>query len=82
MTEAVEMLQSPLAAALYAGAAALTAWGAARERRAPPLLGGLLWAAGTVHALVEGAGLEGALLAALALALIAAAPGNKGGAGP
>lgn len=68
----MELLRSPLA--LYLGAALLTAWGAAGRRFAPSFLGGLLWAGGTVCALVDGAGLDGPLNAALALLLISAAP--------
>lgn len=70
----MELLRSPLALALYLGAAPLTAWGAAGHRFAPSFLGGLLWAGGTVCALVDGAGLDGPLNAALALLLISAAP--------
>lgn len=68
----MELLRSPLA--LYLGAALLTAWGAAGRRFAPSFLGGLLWAGGTVCALVDGAGLDGPLNAALALLLISAVP--------
>ncbi len=57
--------------ALYLTAAVLTALGAALERGgAPAFLGGLSWAAGTVSALVEGAGLEEILCVTLALLLI------------
>lgn len=69
----MEMLQSPLTLALYLGAAALTAWGAASCRYIPSFLGMLLWAWGTVSALVDGAGLRGVLTVTLALLLISSA---------
>lgn len=74
----MELLQSPLALALYLGAAALTVWGAAGRRFAPSFLGGLLWAGGTVCALVDGAGLDGVLAVTLALLLLSAAPWRGG----
>lgn len=73
----MELLRSPLALALYLGAAALTAWGALRRRFVPSFLGGLLWAAGTVCALVDGAGPEGILAATLALLLLSALRGRR-----
>ncbi len=74
----MELLQSPLALALYLAAAALTVWGTVRRQFVPSFLGGLLWAGGTVCALVDGAGLDGVLLVTLALLLISAAPGGGG----
>lgn len=74
----MEFLQSPLAPALYLGALALTGWGAAGRKSIPSFLGGLLWAGGTVCALVDGAGLDVVLAAALALLLLSAAP-RRGG---
>ncbi len=60
-------------ASLYLASAVLTALGAFLERgRIPAFLGGLLWAAGTVSALVEGAELPEVLCATLALLLISA----------
>lgn len=73
----MELLRSPLVLVLYLGAALLTVWGALRRRFAPSFLGGLLWAAGTVCALVDGAGLEEVLCAALALLLLSAAPWHR-----
>ncbi len=77
----MELLQSPLALALYLAGLVLTAWGAARRNYVLSFLGGLLWAAGTVCALVDGAGMDGVLAATLALLLISAAP-RRGRAGP
>lgn len=77
----MEILQSPLALALYLGGLALTAWGAAGRRYAPSFLGGLLWAGGTVCALVDGAGLDGVLAVTLALLLVSSAH-QRGGTGP
>ncbi len=58
-------------AALYLASAVFTALGAGLERgRVPAFLGGLLWAVGTVSALVEGAGLPVSLCVTLALLLI------------
>ena len=48
----MELLQSPLALALYLAAAVLTVWGSVRRQFVPSFLGGLLWAGGTVCALV------------------------------
>ncbi|MDE7004323.1 MAG: hypothetical protein K2P08_07810 [Oscillospiraceae bacterium] len=73
----MELLQSPPALALWLAAAALTAWGAARHRHIPSFLGGLLWAGGTVCALVDGAGLDGVLAVTLALLLLSAAPWRR-----
>lgn len=73
----MELLRSPLALALYLAAALLTAWGGARRKFVPSFLGGLLWAAGTVCALVDGAGLEEVLCAVLALLLLSAAPWHR-----
>ncbi len=62
-----------LPAALYLAAAVLTALGAGLERgRVPAFLGGLFWAAGTVGALVEGAGPDEILCVTLALLLLSA----------
>ena len=66
----MELLRSPLALMLYLGGLALTAWGAVSRRFVPSFLGGLLWAGGTVCALVDGAGLDGVLTATLALLLL------------
>ena len=74
----MELLQSPPALALYLAAAALTVWGAAGRRFAPSCLGGLLWAGGTVCALVDGAGLDGVQAVTLALLLLSAAPWRGG----
>lgn len=76
----MELLQSPLTLALYLAGLVLEARGAARRNFFPSLLGGLLWAGGTVCALVDGAGLEGVLVVTLALLLISAAP-RRGRAG-
>ncbi len=58
-------------AALYLASAVLTALGESLERgRVPAFLGGLLWAAGTMSALVEGAGLPEILCVTLVLLLI------------
>lgn len=66
----MELLQFPLALALYLGGLALTALGAGRRPRPLPAFGGgMLWCAGTVSALVEGAPLDEILAAALALLL-------------
>lgn len=70
----MELLQSPLAPALYLAGSVLTAWGAAGRKFTPSFLGGLLWAGGTVCALVDGGGLDGVLIAALAMLLLSAAP--------
>lgn len=70
----MELLQSPLALALYLGGLALTVWGTAGRKFVPSFLGGLLWAGGTVCALVDGVGLDGVLVAVLALLLASAAP--------
>lgn len=74
----MELVRSPLALALFLGAAALTVWGAHRRRFVPSFLGGLLWAAGTVCALVEGAGLDAVLIPLLTLLFLSAAP-RRGG---
>lgn len=71
----MELLRSPLALGLYLSAAVLTAWGG--YKFVPSFLGGLLWAAGTVCALVDGAGLEEVLFAVLALLLISSAPWRR-----
>lgn len=77
----MEVLQSPLALLLYGGAAALAVWGWARHKFALSFLGGLLWAAGTVCALVDGAGLEEVLCATLFLLLLSTArTGRRAGA--
>ncbi len=60
-----------LPAARYLASAVLTALGAGLKRMsAPAFLGGLFWAAGTVGALVEGAGLPELLCVTLALLLL------------
>lgn len=69
----MELLRSPLA--LYLGAAVLTVWGG--YRFVPSFLGGLLWAAGTVCALVDGVGLELILAATLALLLLSTLRGRR-----
>lgn len=74
----MELLQSPLGPALYLGGLALTAWGAAGRRFVPSFLGGLLWAGGTVCALVDGAGLDEVLAVTLAL-LLASSVRTRGG---
>lgn len=74
----MELLQSPLALALYLAAAVLTVWGSVWRQFVPSFLGGLLWAGGTVCALVDGTGLDRVLAAALILLLISAAPRRRG----
>lgn len=66
-------------AALYLASAVLAALGAILERgRVPAFAGGLFWAAGTVCALVEGAGLPELLCVTLALLLISDGLGKRG----
>lgn len=76
----MELLRSPLVPALYLGAAVLTVLGALRQRFFPSFLGGLLWAAGTVCALVDGAGLDGILAVTLTLLLLSTARPRKAAA--
>ena len=76
----MELLQSPLALVFYLAGLVLTAWGAARRNDIPSFLGGLLWAAGTVCARVDGAGMDGVLAATLAFLLISV-PSQRGRAG-
>lgn len=64
----MELLQG--APVLYLGAAVLTVWGMLQRSFVLALLGGLLWAAGTVCALVDGVGLDGILAVTLALLLL------------
>lgn len=73
----MEFLQSPLALALYLGAAVLTAWGAVSCRFVLSFLGGLLWAGGTVCALVDGIGLDAVLAVTLALLLLSTLRGRR-----
>ncbi len=73
----MEILRWPMAA-LYLAAAVLGLLGARLERgRVPAFLGGLSWAAGTVCALVEGAGLDELLCATLALLLVSTGLGRR-----
>lgn len=72
-------MTAPLTAALYLAAAVLTVWGAFRaENRLPAFGGGLLWAAGTVSALVEGASLEAVLTATLVMLLASTGVWRRG----
>ena len=75
----MELLQFPLALALYLGGLALTALGAGRRPRPLPAFGGgMLWCAGRVCALVEGVPLDEILAAALALLLASTGFRNRG----